>query len=282
MELISFSTPDEFLRRTRATLERDEPRNHLILGIALTLQRGSPAYQRRPYLALVGHAGEPVLIALMTPPFNLVLAGDAGTAEPAAQLLVEDLVAGGWPVPGVLAPVPLADALASAWHRRTGEPVRVGMDQRAYALRRVRPVAPSPGRLRPAAPPDLLLAAAWIESFHREFQIERSSIDAREMAQNRIQDRTLYLWEHGRPVSMAASSRPTAHGVSVSLVYTPPAERGRGYATSCVAALSRRLLAAGSDWVSLFTDLSNPTSNAIYQRIGYRPVADFRDYHFGD
>jgi predicted GNAT family acetyltransferase len=281
MKLICFSTASGFLRRTQASLEQDEPRNHLILGIALTLQRGSAAYQRRPYLAAVHRAGEPLLVALMTPPHNLVLAGDVDSADQTVQLVVEDLVSGGWPVPGVLGPTPLADALARVWRRHTGDPVHEGMNQRAYALHRVHPLALSAGRLRTGEPPDVPLASAWIEAFHREVLADRAPVDAREMAIDRIGDRTLYLWERGRPVSMAASSRPTAHGVSVSLVYTPPAERGRGYATSCVATLSQQLLNAGFDWVSLFTDLANPTSNAIYQRIGYRPVADFRDYRFG-
>jgi predicted GNAT family acetyltransferase len=282
MELIAFTSADEFLQRTRSTLEQDEPRNHLILGIAHTLQRGSPAYQRRPYLAAVQDAARPVLVALMTPPHNLVLAGDAGAVGRSAPLVAQDLAGEDWPVPGVLGPTPLADAFAGAWHRHTGEPVHEGLNQRAYILHRVQPVALSPGRLRLATTSDVLLAAAWIEAFHDEVLVDRGAIDAREMALNRIESGTLYLWENRHPVSMAASSRPTAHGISISLVYTPPAERGRGYATSCVATLSQQLLDAGPDWVSLFTDLANPTSNAIYRRIGYRPVADFRDYHFGD
>jgi uncharacterized protein len=69
-------------------------------------------------------------------------------------------------------------------------------------------------------------------------------------------------------------------GVSVSAVYTPPEQRRKGYATACVAALSRRLLASGYDYCALFTDLANPTSNDIYYQIGYRPVADFDEYRF--
>jgi predicted GNAT family acetyltransferase len=41
-----------------------------------------------------------------------------------------------------------------------------------------------------------------------------------------------------------------------------------------VAELTRRLIAGGRQFCFLFTDLANPTSNSIYQRVGYRPVTD--------
>ena len=63
-------------------------------------------------------------------------------------------------------------------------------------------------------------------------------------------------------------------------MYTPPELRGRGYASACVAALSARELDEGRRFCFLYTDLSNPVSNAIYQRIGYTPVSDVVDYRF--
>jgi hypothetical protein len=68
--------------------------------------------------------------------------------------------------------------------------------------------------------------------------------------------------------------------VSVGPVYTPPERRGRGYATACVAALSQTILDEGWAFCTLFTDLANPTSNSIYQKIGYHPVCDFAEYRF--
>ena len=60
----------------------------------------------------------------------------------------------------------------------------------------------------------------------------------------------------------------------VGPVYTPPELRGRGYATTLTAAVSQDQLDQGRRFVTLFTDLANPTSNRIYQAIGYRPVRD--------
>ena len=79
---------------------------------------------------------------------------------------------------------------------------------------------------------------------------------------------------------MAGFSGATPNGIRVNLVYTPPEYRKKGYATSCVAALSQTLLDQGRKYCFLFTDLANPTSNHIYQTIGYQPVCDMNDYWF--
>jgi predicted GNAT family acetyltransferase len=63
-------------------------------------------------------------------------------------------------------------------------------------------------------------------------------------------------------------------------VYTPPPERRRGYASACVAAASQLALSAGAERCMLYANLANPTSNSIYQQIGYRPVCDAQDYSF--
>jgi predicted GNAT family acetyltransferase len=79
---------------------------------------------------------------------------------------------------------------------------------------------------------------------------------------------------------MASRTRRTRHGSTVSLVYTPPDQRRKGYATACVAALSQIILDSGKDFCTLFTDLANPTSNDIYIKIGYVPLGDFTLYRF--
>lgn len=79
---------------------------------------------------------------------------------------------------------------------------------------------------------------------------------------------------------MAANNYPVAGVVRIGPVFTPPELRGRGYAGVAVAELSRRLLHAGNRACMLYTDLANPTSNSVYQRIGYRPVLDAQQLDF--
>jgi len=90
----------------------------------------------------------------------------------------------------------------------------------------------------------------------------------------------MYLWEHSEAVSACGVSGETPHGIRIGPVYTPAAFRARGYASSCVAAASRLQLEAGRQFCCLFTDLANPTSNHIYQDLGYESVRDVDQYRF--
>ena len=79
---------------------------------------------------------------------------------------------------------------------------------------------------------------------------------------------------------MAGVGGLTPHGIRIGPVYTPPELRGHGYASNLVAGVTQRQLDAGRDYVFLFTDLANPTSNKIYQDIGYQPVNDIDEWDF--
>jgi predicted GNAT family acetyltransferase len=94
-------------------------------------------------------------------------------------------------------------------------------------------------------------------------------------------DGGVYVWEDGEPVSLAGYGGPTPNGIRIGPVYTPPAYRGRGYASALTAELTSLLLSSGRRFCFLFTDLANPTSNRIYERIGYEPVTDIDEYRFG-
>ena len=83
-------------------------------------------------------------------------------------------------------------------------------------------------------------------------------------------------------MSVAASTRQTRNGISIGMVYTPPEHRCRGYATACVAELTRVLLHAGHSYCALFADQENPASNRVYQKVGYRSICDYDEYTFSD
>jgi predicted GNAT family acetyltransferase len=120
----------------------------------------------------------------------------------------------------------------------------------------------------------------WARAFVAEAIPGDPNVDVRSMVERMIEAQQLLVWENGGLVSMAAATRPTPNGCSISFVYTPTAQRSRGYASACVAELSQRLLDSGKSFCALFTDLANPTSNGIYQRIGYQPGGDFREIRF--
>lgn len=154
------------------------------------------------------------------------------------------------------------------------------MAQRIYRLDAVTPPTGVSGAPRPAVPAEIPLLSDWVSAFAAE--------TGAPVADPRLAERVavgrLWVWVDGgrdsespavpRPVAMNWTSPPAAGVVRVSAVFTPPERRGRGYASALVAATSQAALEDGATACTLFTDLANPTSNAIYQRIGYRPVAD--------
>ncbi|MER7947123.1 GNAT family N-acetyltransferase [Streptomyces sp. NPDC096079] len=167
-------------------------------------------------------------------------------------------------------------AAVEAYARATGRPWAPTTRMRLFRLGELTPRDPAPeGRARLATEADVPLVAVWTAAFAVAMGDEPAE-DYTGFLTERISEERLWLWEapDGRPVSMAAVSRTIEGQARVHLVHTVPAERGRGYAAGATEAVSRAAREAGAAQVLLFTDLANPTSNALYQRLGYRPVTD--------
>ena len=218
-----------------------------------------------------GPDGEVSAAFLHTPPFPVTL---TGVPAPAAAALAQALATRGHTVGGVNTDPDAAEAFARAWHGLTGDAIELHMRNRLFRLGELRwPDPRPPGQARVAGPDDRSLLIAWSEAFHREAQSGPESLVA--MVDDRLSYRGLTLWEDaGRPVSMAGLTRMAAGQVRVGPVYTPPGLRGRGYAGAVTCVVSQAARDAGAGQVLLFTDLANPTSNALYQRLGYEPVED--------
>jgi hypothetical protein len=162
-----------------------------------------------------------------------------------------------------------------------GETVRPWMRQRLFVLRQVTPPSWPPGQLRLAQDGDLELLTAWIRGFIEDTGIRDDVNQAITALPEAVAAERIFIWEcDGQPVSTARVTGRTPHGARISAVYTPPDLRGRGYASAAVAALSQRVLDSGMDYCCLYTDLANPTSNHIYQAIGYMPLFDVPQYLF--
>jgi uncharacterized protein len=182
--------------------------------------------------------------------------------------------------------VGMVRASAAAWTRSEEPHGRLAMSMRIHQLERVLPLPQIPGSLRRGTPADRDLVISWMEAMHDEAIPEDPPIDRERLVRVRLAEEgdpwlSIYLWElpDGTPVSACGASGPTPGTVRVNAVYTPPENRGHGYATAAVAELSRRIVADGRRGV-LFTDLGNPTSNRMYARIGYVPVCDVALWQF--
>ena len=282
MRLTTYASAADFLACTQAALEVDEVANNLMLGVAQHLLADAPLIGTAPYLATVGDESGLKLVALTEPPYPLTLFCPRpmpGDLNAACELVIRDLLARGLLVRAVSGRTPLPDHFVGSWKAVTGAGWQLSMHERIYELRRVIPARPVPGRFRPATQVDADTVAGWAAAFMIEVMPMADPAAAADNARQRILRGEVYVWEDGgQPVSMAVTSRPLITSISVSLVYTPPTRRGRGYASACVAALSQHLLDQGWQSCSLFADLANPTSNGIYQKIGYQPVCDFDEY----
>ncbi len=280
MDLRRFDEPAAFYRRAEPFLLAREAEHTLILGICATLMQHPERVEAPPYLALVEAGGGLVAAAVMTPPHQLVLS--MTDVPDAPRLFAEDLHQLYPALPGVLGPKAASRAFAEAWRQVSGQPYRLRTAERIYQLERVTPVTGAPGELHRATAADRDLVVAWLAAFYREALGDTDTRQAERTADFRLDSRTggFYLWVDGRPVSLTGYGGPTPNGIRIAPVYTPPELRGRGYASACVAATSQRLLDEGRRYCFLYTDLSNPTSNHIYQAIGYRPVCDVDAYAF--
>ena len=282
MPITTYHDPGDFLLKTRPILEKDEVTNGLLLGIASSIKNSS--LYSKYYLATIEDENGLLVAACMTPPHKLILSCREPENEAAFTLLIQNLRNDNWSVSGVLGPALVSENFAQAWTKLTGQHYKVSILERLFALNHVIPPAIVPGKLRIATENDLGLIEQWTLAFGQEALHEEDSAIARRRAEMRVRAGDVYIWHtpDKRIVSMVAKARPLTHVISVTMVYTPPEYRGMGYASNCVAALSQLLLEEGWQYCSLFTDLSNPISNSIYQKMGYRPVCDFNEYVFGN
>ena len=205
-----------------------------------------------------------------TPPHPLLLT--AVSADAAVELAAG---LAGRALSGVNAYPDAARRFAAAWRDATGCSAAPLRGMRLYRLAELTWPDPAPdGEPRVAADADVPLLAGWFAAFARETH-GAAEEDHAAAVRDRLGYGGMSVWQAGgRPVSMGGVSRQVAGMVRIGPVYTPPGLRGHGYASAITADLSRRARDAGADEVLLYTDLDNPVSNSIYQRIGYRAVED--------
>lgn len=253
----------------------ERPVEHNVLATVLDHVRTGGALEAEPSFAWV-EADRVLAAALRTPP-RAVLASTM--SRDAAETLMAALLEADLEVPGVDGPQPAASYLADAWARRTGGAIRSGTSMAAHWLDRVLdPPRRPPGRPRLAETRDRGRLIEWANEFGAETGADSGPSDA--VVDARLRQGQLFVWDAGGIVAAVGTSPPVAGVVRISFVYTPPAERGRGYASALVADVSRRALAAGAGRCMLYTDLANPTSNRIYQAVGYRRGFDAQRYFF--
>jgi GNAT superfamily N-acetyltransferase len=223
--------------------------------------------------------GGALAVAIRTPPWPLLAAGfdESGTA---GELLEAWLELDPRP-PGVSAEPATARAISAAFVQLTGGISELEFDEAMHVLTSVTPPPrPAAGTLRPAAGDDRPVLLAWEYGFLADARMGDPA-HAEAALDRRLAAGFQYVWSvEGAIVCTVAHNLPIARTVRIGPVYTPPKHRGRGYASSAVAALSRLLLDTSAHQCMLLTDLANPTSNKIYASVGYERSGDWEQYRF--
>ncbi|MFE2600347.1 GNAT family N-acetyltransferase [Streptomyces sp. NPDC059396] len=275
---------DDFLARAGDFLRsRPALHNTPLTDIEKLRIRGTSEHDAEaPVFGWLESGGEVRAIFYLTPRGRL---GLTPLSAEQTDALAPHLTGLGHSPSNVIADHDTAGAFAESWQRHTSAAPVLFWRTHLYRLGTLTPPQPRPeGRGRITGGQDREQVVCWCREFCVDVGEQNSIdlIDADSWDDSRFGDRHFTFWEtsEGTPVSMAAATSIVGGMVRVDPVYTPAHLRGRGYAGAVTAEASRAALAAGATDVVLFTDPDNPTSNALYQRIGYVHVADFAGYKF--
>jgi RimJ/RimL family protein N-acetyltransferase len=288
MELRFFDDPVPFLDVAADHLAEQPVVTTVVAGVASRIAADAADGIEWPegvpcWFAAVLEGDEIVGAAMRTATFGSYPAFLLPMPEEAARLLARTLIERDEPMTAANGALPAVDVFCREMAAHTGGSVRVGQHTRLFELGDLVEPEPVEGRLRPATLDERDLVLAWYDAFMadadeqagREPGESPHESPTPEAMMRRIEGGRIFVWEDpsGTPIHVTAASQPS-YGVSrIGPVYTPREHRGRGYAGATVAAASRALVDEGAR-VCLFTDQANPVSNALYERLGFRPLVD--------
>jgi predicted GNAT family acetyltransferase len=275
MHVQRFTDVARFYDLVEPLLMQHEAENNFELGLIASL-RNEPANPEH-VLATVQENETILAASVRTPPWPLTTTRAPDDAMDALAEWAHQNLPGLCEFAG---PLVAATRCASTFARFVGKTLNIRSMMRIFQIDRVIPPRPAPGAMRVATEADLDLIVAWMNAFHIE--IEEIHEIPRERIAQRVALGQFHLWQDPHPVSVAGWTGRTPNGVRINAVYTPPEFRSRGYASNLAAALTQKMLSTDRKFCFLYTDASNPTSNRIYQQIGYEFVSDWVNLELKD
>jgi len=284
MDLDFHEDPAAFLDVAGEHLSEDPVLGTVVATVTRRALDGDLARGTGPRWWLTVHDGGRVVgVAMRTapvPPYPIYV---MPMPDAAALALARALHERDEPLLGINGALPAAELVGAETARLVGGEVAVAERMRLHTVTTVVPARAAPGRLQTATSVDLELALRWYLAFDADAAEQAGREGEHQMLEppeeaillSRIEQGRVWLWEdeHGEPVHLTAINGPAFGVARIGPVYTPRDRRGRGYASAAVAEVSQLLLDRGLR-VCLFTDQANPTSNRIYEAIGYLPVVD--------
>ncbi|MFA2829063.1 GNAT family N-acetyltransferase [Bacillus paranthracis] len=249
-------------------LEKNEQENNLILGVLQMVHQ--------PIFMGIAKQGEEIAVVfLQTEEKKQIIVATSEITEEDIVELAKKLAEVYPNVPGLIGNKKIVQRLAEEIAVLANKKTTVAMEQGIYELKQVKKKWNGDEVFREVNIDELTLIEQWIYQFCEDVNLPTTKEEAKQTAHTLITNHRLFGLEvDGKLVSVAAKTRPTKNNITVNFVYTPKEERKKGYASNCVAALSQRMLDEGYKTTTLYTDLANPTSNKIYQEIGYEQIAE--------
>ena len=278
LKIKRFTSPEDFWNEVNPHLRHEEAKNSMCLG-ATRMLCADPSGCRYVGALFDDNKFLSAMLAAEYMRNKVVVASPAQNAEH-AKLLFVDFMASGAPYTGLVADLPTAEYYRELFHQ-DGKQTKINMRHGIFRCAKVEiPKIPSHLKFRKAEKSDVATLGNWSTMFFHEASPHDAKVDGAEFAQKKINDGLLYVIEDGaKLLSMAGYSRDIGTSCSVNFVYTPPELRKNGYASMVTALLTQHHLDNGKNETNLYTDLTNPTSNKIYQQIGYQFVCE--SLHFG-
>lgn len=269
MEVLRFDTPAEFLDATRDFRSSEPVRTGLITSIANSVANGSRTYEGYFWWATVD-GGAVQGLAIRTVPYGYAFSPMSSAAVESiySNILVKDSAANEF-----AGPKSVIDSLEKV----SGKSVVEEESELLYESQKLIPAEPV-GEIRTATTEDFDLVFSWMTAFIEETGLRnfnlaslvRTALDA---------GRYTLLEVNGSAVCMGGNSETQKFdGFSIGRIgpiYTPTEHRRKGYASAITTAISEKLLKQGVI-PTLYTQAENPTSNKIYQDIGYTLVDENR------
>ncbi len=278
MNCIQYENANDFLTQCEEFMAQNESANNLIIGLAKRVA-STPSVATAPLFYGILDNNKVVGAALRTDRNRPLSVTSMPTK--AVICLFESINES---LAGIIGEISTADAFAQLYKENTNSKTSTSMDQLIYQLEKVEmPHTHGATMIKITEDHRDVVKRFYIGFLNDCFpDDEFTEEDLKVMLDRFIAQPSSYLLQtaNGKLVSMAAILRETENTSCISYVYTPPEERGNGYASILTALLSQKALDSGKKFCNLFTDKSNPTSNSIYQKIGYMMIGESKHISF--
>lgn len=280
MKTVFYSSIHEWLALCQRYFDNDEVYYQLMITNANAL-KDQPDDQA--FFGLVRDLDNIVVIFIYRPPYNLVVHPLKPISDEDMMIFANAVYQKDSNIPGINAPDWFARSFLDSFKMLSGRDYHLYLSMDIMEIRTLNPVNLPSVTCKVADDDDLSLIDRWAYDFQKEALHEIPDISIiHQKNLERIAKKQCYviLDDHHIPHAMGLLTRPMKKGIAITLVYTDPSSRGKGYGMSVAYHLTKIAFDLGYQYVTLYVDKSNPISNRVYKKVGFRVIIDQSDYRF--